>query len=207
MHFFLSALWVDPLTDVIYLVVGTDIHGCKDTDDVSITLYPDPIINAGPDVDIPLGGYTVLNASGATTYLWNEDPTLSAYDIANPTASPQDTTTYVVYGTDANGCIGFDSVTVVVIVEPGIHSPNAFSPNGDGFNDVYKPILLACNLNEYSIYDRWGEQVFVSSNIDNGWNGFINGKEGELGAYVVIISATSFKGDPLQLQTSITLVK
>ncbi|HRG27353.1 MAG TPA: gliding motility-associated C-terminal domain-containing protein, partial [Chitinophagales bacterium] len=96
---------------------------------------------------------------------------------------------------------------VVVIVEPGIHSPNAFSPNGDGFNDVYKPILLACNLNEYSIYDRWGEQVFVSSNIDNGWNGFINGKEGELGAYVVIISATSFKGDPLQLQTSITLVK
>ena len=83
---------------------------------MSITLYPDPIINAGPDVDIPLGGYTVLNASGATTYLWNEDPTLSAYDIANPTASPQDTTTYVVYGTDANGCIGFDSVTVIVIV-------------------------------------------------------------------------------------------
>ena len=63
---------------------------------MSITLYPDPIINAGPDVDIPLGGYTVLNASGATTYLWNEDPNLSAYDIANPTSSPQDTTTYIV---------------------------------------------------------------------------------------------------------------
>ncbi|MFZ1591035.1 MAG: gliding motility-associated C-terminal domain-containing protein [Chitinophagales bacterium] len=132
---------------------------------------------------------------------------MSAYDIANPTASPQDTTTYVVYGTDANGCIGFDSVTVIVIVEPGIHSPNAFLPTGDGFNDVYKPVLLAYNLNAFSIYHRWGEQVFVTSNIDNGWNGSINGKAGELGAYVVIISATSFKGDPLQLQTSVTLVK
>jgi gliding motility-associated-like protein len=197
----------NPLTDMDYLVVGTDINGCKDTDDVSVTLFPDPIIDAGPDVDIPLGGYTVLNVTGGSGYLWNEDPTLSAYDIFNPTASPQDTTTYYVTGTDANGCLGFDTITVNVIIEPGIHTPNAFSPNGDGFNDVFQPILLACTLNDFSIYNRWGEQIFVSTNINNGWNGQVNGKEAELGAYVVIVNATAINGAPLRANTNVILVK
>lgn len=198
---------VNPLTDMEYAVVTTDIHGCNDTDYVNVNLYPDPIIDAGEDVSIPLGGYIVLNASGATTYLWNEDPTLSAFDISNPTASPQDTTTYVVYGTDANGCIGFDSVTVNVIIEPGIHAPNAFSPNGDGNNEFFTPVLLACNLIDFTIYNRWGEVVFVSTDINNGWNGTYNNEEAPLGVYTVIISAESIYGETIFAHENVTLVR
>jgi gliding motility-associated-like protein len=107
-------------------------------------------------------------------------------NIANPIANPGVTTTYYVeVTTPPYGCIAIDSVVITVVVEPIIKFPTAFSPNGDGNNDHYHPIVIG-PLNNYlfRIYNRWGQMVYSSSNQDDeGWDGTFKGKMQDIGVY------------------------
>jgi gliding motility-associated-like protein len=93
-----------------YTVTGTDANGCVNTDPVTVTVNGNAPINAGPDVAICIGASTTITASGGVTYNW--DNTLGSG--ASHTVSPTSTTTYTVNGTDANGCLGSDAMTVTV---------------------------------------------------------------------------------------------
>lgn len=90
-----------------------------------------------------------------------------------------------------------DTVVVYVIGELNVLLPNAFSPNGDGVNDYYYPAVSGSgDLEYYAIYNRWGEILFENSapntaDGSNGWDGTWNGKEAEVGSYVVIARAKS----------------
>ncbi len=100
---------------VTYTVTGTDGNGCVNTDQVIVNVNPLPVVNAGNDVSICFGETTVLNATGATSYSWdnggNQGP-----------VSPSATTTYTVTGTNANGCINTDQVTVTVNPIPNVNA-------------------------------------------------------------------------------------
>ena len=111
-----------------------------------------------------------------------DDPT-----IHNPVGSPLEPTTYDVIVTDEeSGCSVEASVAVSVVhpacEEPYVFFPNAFTPNGDGHNDVL--YLRGSDVTEvhFIIYDRWGEKMFESNAQDEGWDGTYRGKE--LGADV-----------------------
>ena len=99
---------VSPTTTTTYTVVGTDTNGCVNTDDVTVTVNPLPIVSAGNDTNLCLGASTILTATGANTYSWDNGLGTGA----SHTVSPTTTTTYTVVGTDANGCVNTDSVTV-----------------------------------------------------------------------------------------------
>jgi gliding motility-associated-like protein len=123
---------------------------------------------------------------------------------------PGDTTTYYVTVTDANGCTNTDSVTVNVIGDYEVYLPTAFSPNGDGINDTYAPIIIGISalrqLIDYSIYNRWGEQVFFSKDRFNGWDGRIGGTDQEIGTYIIVVRSQVF-GESIVNREAFQLVR
>lgn len=109
-----------------YTVIGTDVNGCKDTNSISVTVFPDPVVTAGNDWEICDNESVTLTATGANTYLWNNG-------IQNGVAfNPTQTGTYIVEGTDLNGCTDKDTVEVVVYLVPdpqvGILQPEGCAP-------------------------------------------------------------------------------
>ncbi|MBS1629064.1 MAG: PKD domain-containing protein [Bacteroidetes bacterium] len=121
-----------PAATTTYTVVGTSGVGCSDTTSFTLVVNSLPNVNAGPDVAICAGSSVGLNATGATNYSWTGGPGLSCTNCSNPTASPSDTTTYVVTGSTAFGCLNRDTITVFVKDLPTVSagSNRAICPGG-----------------------------------------------------------------------------
>ncbi len=109
-----------PTATTTYTVTGTDANGCIDTGVVSITLNTLPLVSAGANQTICNGSTAILNATGATSYVWTPATTLSCATCASPVATPTGTTTYTVTGTDLNGCSKTSTVTVTVNPLPNV---------------------------------------------------------------------------------------
>jgi len=110
----------NPTTTTTYTVIATDGNGCKDTGQVTVTVNPLPVVDAGPDQWICNLNSVTLTASGAATYSWSPATALSCNNCPAPVASPSSTTTYTVTGTDINGCQNSDNVTVNLYPQPQI---------------------------------------------------------------------------------------
>ena len=136
---------------------------------------------AKPDT-IQVGGTSQLSTSLTSGHIiWVPDYNLSNDSILNPVASPYHTTTYMATYIDPHGCVfPVSSVTIYVIApdcnENTVFVPNTFTPNGDGRNDVlYARSAFVTEL-YFTVYDRWGQQVFATNDINKGWDGIFNGK-------------------------------
>lgn len=103
-----------PTATLTYTLTGTDANGCQNTDAVTVTVNALPPVNAGADVTLCLGGSTVLTATGASSYVWSPATDLSGTTTASVTSTPAATITYMVTGTDGNGCQNTDAVTVTL---------------------------------------------------------------------------------------------
>jgi len=111
---------VSPITTTTYIVTGTDVNGCQNTDNVVVTVNPLPTVIASNDTSICLGSSATISASGALTYTWNNG--LGAGQ--NHAVSPITTTTYIVTGTDVNGCQNTDNVVVTINPLPTVVASN-----------------------------------------------------------------------------------
>ncbi len=165
---------------------------CNDFDTITVTIEDLPLIDAGLDVTIIEETSTILNASGGVTYVWSPSSGLNDTTLASPTATPLETITYYVTGTNASGCSAIDSVTVTVI--PTIQFPDGITPNGDGKNDTW----VIDYIEEYpeavvEIYNRWGELLFHSDDYQNDWDGTYNGENLPIGTYYFIIDLNDDK--------------
>lgn len=197
-----------PPTNMFYQLVVYNILGCTDTDDVAVFLYPDPIIDAGEDQLMMLGGFANLNATGGTTYVWSPDTWLSDVNVSDPTTYAEDTIVYYVTGTDANGCVAVDSVTIFVLEDMDIISPSAFTPNGDGLNDYYHPLFIGMGeITGYSIYNRWGSLIFESSDLHLGWDGTYRSQDQEVGTYLVNIRGINKYGEIINKTITLALLR
>ncbi len=107
-----------PIIPTTYSVLVTGVNGCTASDNVVITVHNNPIISAGIDDTICFSTSTQLNASGGVTYNWLPFTGLNNAGISNPTASPTITTTYVVEGISAWGCINYDTLVISVLAPP-----------------------------------------------------------------------------------------
>ncbi len=103
-----------PTDTTQYIVIGTDVNNCINSDSVVVVVNPLPIIDAGQDQDICNGDITPLLVTGADTYIWSPSNSLDDANIANPNANPDTTQTYIVIATDTNMCVNSDTVTINV---------------------------------------------------------------------------------------------
>jgi gliding motility-associated-like protein len=119
------------------------------------------------------------------------------------------TTRYYVTAQTETGCSALDSVDVLISPESLLDLPNAFSPGaGTSINDELRIIIKGIvKLNTFRIFDRWGVEVFSTTDINKGWNGQYNGTPQPLGTYVYILDAATSSGKRFYKQGNITLMR
>jgi gliding motility-associated-like protein len=200
---------VSPTTNTEYTVVGTDTNGCSNTATQILLVNPLPpvAINSGvTSFTLNLGQSITLNASGALTYNWTSG-NVSCDSCASNTESPIASTQYCVAGTDINGCR--DSVCLNVVVEKvcDVFIPDAFSPNGDGHNDVFKVYGNCITELTLQVFDRWGNQVFNGSNVSSAWDGTYGGNLMNTGSYVYQVQYTLSTGEKTKTKGNFSLMR
>ncbi len=160
---------------ITYKIAGS-ANGCNsDTITARGIINPVPImrISSGND-SIKLGSSLSLKATGAITYSWAPSSGLSCSNCPNPIATPTITTTYTVTGTDSGGC-ATEVIFTVFVVDENIIIPNVITPNNAGAlgldNIFYITNLIYYPNSKLTIYNRWGKQIYTSSNYQNDWSG------------------------------------
>jgi gliding motility-associated-like protein len=193
-----------PSTTTDYYAAVTDEYGCTDTFKVNLFVKSLPSVSiTNNDTTIKYGNSVMLNAFGGTQYNWYPITGLSNPNIVNPIAKPLITTVYTVIGLGMNGCRNTDSVKVTINYRSPLGIPSAFSPNGDGKNDVFKIVGVTFQtLMEFRVYNRWGQEVFNTTDINGGWDGTFKGQPQDMGVYNYIIRVgypdgytETYKGD------------
>lgn len=180
----------DPIANITgpitYFVEINDGY-CKEK--AAVTINSDPaIVNAGVDTTICSEYNLQLNASGVTSYSWFPAIGLSAYNISNPISYGPNTMMYIVTGTNASGCTSVDTITIIrdsmLCPDVNLAIPNAFTPNGDGLNDYFYPLISRdISVKEFRIFNRWGDIVYDNATAP-GWDGKILGQAQPIGTYV-----------------------
>lgn len=190
-----------PDTSTLYTVYARESNcGVDTTMQVRVTVNPGPVVQASKANDVNCVVHTAqLQASGTpgTSYLWAPVTGLDHPNLPNPVSGPETTTTYFVTGTNQHGCSAVDSVTVYVEAEGKVTFmvPNAFSPNGDGRNDCFGVKTWGgAIIEEFSVFNRWGERVFSSKNATACWDGRFKGELQPAGGYVYVIKAKTVCG-------------
>ena len=197
--------------DIVYHVTGKDSIGCTSYDSVHLRQRPNPNVTAYTDGTSEVNCITKtiqLHAGGAAVYTWEPSNAVSNPSIASPTTSPLQTTTYTVRGTDIYGCIASATITILANVHPVVFIPDAFTPNGDGKNDVVRPRIFCDFVFErFEIYNRWGQSVFVSYRNDAGWDGNFKGRPADLGTYMWLVNGHAEGGGSVMYKGDITLIR
>ncbi len=198
---------VSPVLHTIYSTTVSN-GGCIDIDSVSIVVNNSPTASAGTAVSILQGTSITLSGSGGGSYLWSPSEGLSCVTCQNPIASPTGTTTYILIITDANGCTS--SASILVTVDLDCHEfyiPTAFSPNEDGQNDMYYLLGNCVEQLSFTIYDRWGEKVFETSDISKGWDGTLKSKRLDSAVFSYSLVVSFVTGQEIKKAGNITLLR
>src|ERR1051326_1980703 len=194
---------------IFYYTTATSPQGCTGPPDTAMVIVnPYPVADAGTDQQIETGQTVTLNGSGGTSYSWAPPTWLSCTNCPSPDATPLATTAYVVYVTE-NGCTSTDTVVIDVIFPPlDIFVPNAFTPDGNGVNDVLQVSLLGVADFEMHIFDRWGEEIYNWKGLNGSWDGTYKGRRVQEGVYVYLWHAvpSDLRYSPMEGTGTITVI-
>ena len=195
-----------------YFVVVEDVSGCKDSLNFIVNTPLNVSVMFPPDTSTILLGETItLTVSGAPAdslnVIWT--PIKPTGEKLNGAVQPlvlTETTTYLVEVSNS-GCSFSDTVTVVVRL-PEDKYPNAFTPNGDGANDTFGPVLIGHTLLQLEVWSRWGEKVFDSLGAgSNTWDGTINGEPAPSDVYVYRVRVRLVSGEEKVEKGDVTLLR
>lgn len=176
----------------------------------SITVFGMPTVYTEFDTIVEIGHAASLNAYGSApgSYWWTPDEGDIDCDTCSSTlAYPLVTTDFVVYFTDENGCMAQDTLLVLVNFIEGIGVPQAFSPNGDGQNDVLYVKGFGIEQIRFSVYNRYGQKVFETTDQKIGWDGMFNNREENPGVFVWVLEYTLITGKGGLMTGNTTLIR
>lgn len=208
---------IAPQVNQFYYLYTKSLTGCEDFDtvevEVNLPAFDDAIIAGGDSLFKGQQTQLSTNRNGNNlTYQWEPAEDLDNPRSAAPNATLNTTKTYKVTITDLNtGCtvtaLRRIKVFEVNCGEPDIFIPTAFSPNSDQVNDVL--FVRGANIREvdFQLYNRWGELVFETTEMNKGWDGTVNGKRVDPGVFVYQIKAVCFDGQEFIDKGNITLLK
>jgi len=204
--------WVHAITNTEFTGIATSQHGCLDTITVTVNVKPAAIIYFPDSTSIhPGGSYHIPTQTNCVYFAWFPPYGLDDTTKPDPTASPTTNTKYIVHATSEQGCEVIDSININVNPYSIINVPNAFSP---GFN-INGTLMVnldgipgtTATLSYLRIYNRWGQLVFETNNIQNGWDGTFNGKPQPSAVYVYEAQAVTNLGQVFTKQGNITLIR
>lgn len=205
---------VYPEVTTRFVVTVTDTNGCMDTTDVEIIVYPLPEANAGVDIEnceinsVYLGGEPT--GPEDAVYFWTPQDGLSDPYDPNPRLLDVERTVYTVEVQDQNGCIKRDSLLVNADCYALIYAPSAFTPGSNDLNDEFKLVHYRVIEPELRIYDRNGQLLFETNDLDVGWDGtFPSGNAGVVptGVYYWTLAYKSEELEKLSKQGTVTLLR
>lgn len=203
---------VNTIQNTTYTVIITDINGCTNSKEVSVVVSPRPVFSVIPDSIILIGDTLSLNLTTSQNnliYSWSPNYGLSCTDCASPTAYPLKSTEYTVTVMDQAGCFEIDANIFVTVEEKfSIGIPTGFTPDGDGVNDkIFVKGWGIKELLEYKIYNRWGQVVFETNNLREGWDGTFKGTPQNVETYVYTVRAKYFNEKEETLKGYIHLLR
>jgi len=198
----------NPTVTTTYTVIGNS-GGCLDTNTVIVKVKQSPVVNACCDTTLMPGQSVHLSSTGSGSYSWSPPNGLSCDTCPDPIASPSVTTWYYITTSDS-GCTGKESLLITVLTPSEacgtVFVPNIFSPNETHNNILY--VRGACITSmDFLVFDRWGNKVFESQNINDGWDGTYKGQAMNTATYVWSLKATLRDGASLERKGDVTLVR
>jgi gliding motility-associated-like protein len=206
---------VKPGQSISYALYVTGANGCKSVEPavVLVQVTPPPVIFAGDDTAVfagqvvPLDAVDVLGV-GFTSYAWTPAIGLDNPSIQDPVATITNDITYFVTGTTAAGCVGTDSIRIKVVTSSDLVVPRGFTPNGDGHNDFLRVHGIAVReLKYFRVFNRWGQEVFATSNEAIGWDGRVGGTAQPGGVYVWEAEGLDSNGRAVVRRGTVVLIR
>ncbi len=199
-----------------YILAVTDINsGCPKPsyDTVIVNVLPEVMAFAGRDTVSIAGLPLQLLATGGVNYSWSPSTGLSNPSISNPVTMLDGNPEYIRYSvlvSDQAGCSDTASINIRVYkTGPEIFVPTGFTPNGDGRNDVFRPIYVAMKSVEYfRVYNRWGQLIYSNNQQDgNGWDGSLSGIKQNSGIFIWMVKATDILGNSHFKKGTVLLIR
>ncbi len=190
-------------------LAATNVKGCVDTAIKQIAIEQFTPF-AGNDTTIVKGEHIYFNATGGSQYTWLPGTNLSDSSIPNPIGYYPDTGhySYNVHIVSAFGCVSDAGVKVYVVGQPAFFIPTAFTPNGDGKNDIFKPTTIGYgSINYFRIYNRWGQLIYNSHSLEVGWDGTFGGAKVDMDTYYWVLSTVDRNGKTENFKGNVTLIR
>ena len=189
-------------------LIATSVNGCASPAKIiSVNIIRIPAF-AGRDTIAVYDEPIQLQASGGISYLWQPGTGLNNPAIANPVAVLRNEIVYSVQVTSAEGCIQTDDILVKVFSNFDVFVPNSFTPNGDGINETLKPLGKGlARIEFFKIYNRYGELLFESRDVNKGWDGNYKGKKQPAGNYIYIVRAIDIMGRVIDEKGSVLIIR
>lgn len=199
---------ITPITNQGYRVIATSIYGCRDTLFYNETVHPSAVFFLQDSAHIyPGETFQISPETNCSDFRWSPAGGLTSVYIVNPIASPEINTRYVVHAYTEYGCAITDTILIYVDDESVLAIPNAFAP-GSGPNSEFKIIKRGiATLKYFRIFNRWGNLVFETTDIDKGWNGEYNGVPQPFGVFVYDIEAVTNTGKIFRKHGNTTLLR
>ena len=211
-------LIINSLAPGIYEITVRDPNGCSYSEKVTISQQQEVAVKLGPDQTIDLGDSIQIKAVTNLTnpiIFWEPAGEINCGDCLDPWVRPYATTDYFIEVYDSLGCYASDDIRIYVNRTEHLFIPNAFSPDGDGYNDKF--IIFASPaevriIKEFQIFDRWGERVFYEKNFHPndpafGWDGNYRNKPATEEVYVYNIIVEFIDGTEKTYRGGITLIR
>jgi gliding motility-associated-like protein len=181
------------------------------TDSAIVNVLVDTLVDlqAATDTTIIRGFETTLKVAGSNKVEWTPNYAIDNVFSPTPTVKPLKSTTYYVKNIAENGCISYDSVTVLVKGKTILLLPTGFSPNADGTNDLFGIVkyLNIEKLNRLVVYNRWGEEVYSTTDIDARWDGTFREEKMPVGTYVWSVDVLTYDGENIRQSGNVTLLR
>lgn len=206
-----DVVFASPETTTQYTVFVTDTNNCTSPALSNVLVYqPAPSIERDTVLRIGDSDFTGFDLGAGYNYEWTPNIELECNTCPNTTFTPLENRTYTLTISDIFGCFSTDSYFYFEILEvASVDLPDAFTPNADGINDkVFVKGWGIESLISFSIYNRWGEQIFHTNNIEEGWDGTYKGKTQSPDSYAYIVVVKNYiHGEPTTIKGFIDLVK
>ena len=186
----------------VYTVIAK-YKGCSDTDEVRVDEHPLISINLGADAELCRGDEMTLpqiaTSEATDKYLWQDGSVGRTFNV---------TAAGTYYVTLSNQCQTISDSIIITDRNCHFFFPSAFTPNGDGRNDIAHLVGDVGAVSNYklSVFNRWGERVFFTNNVTKGWDGNYKNRKAELGTYYYQIQYT-YLGKKELLKGSLMLVR